>query len=79
MKVIFLTLARVTDIEERGIYSDLMRKFRDEGHQVFIVTAAERRLGQKTALVESHGVKIQNMKTLNVLKTNIMEKSIGCC
>lgn len=77
MKVIFLTLARVTDIEERGIYQDLMRKFRDEGHQVFIVTAAERRLGQKTALVESHGVKILNVKTLNVQKTNIVEKGIG--
>lgn len=77
MNVIFLTLVRITDIEERGIYQDLMRKFRDEGHQVFIVTAAERRLGQETSLVESHGVKILNVKTLNVQKTNIMEKGIG--
>lgn len=77
MNVIFLTLVRITDIEERGIYQDLMRKFRDEGRQVYIVTAAERRLGQETSLVESHGVKILNVKTLNVQKTNIMEKGIG--
>jgi len=77
MNVIFLTLVRISDIEERGIYQDLMRKFRDEGHQVFIVTATERKLGQETSLVESHGVKILNVKTLNVQKTNIVEKGIG--
>jgi hypothetical protein len=77
MNIIFLTLVRILDIEERGIYQDLMRKFRDEGHQVYIVTAAERRLGQDTSLAESHGVKILNVKTLNVQKTNIVEKGIG--
>lgn len=77
MNVVFLTLVRISDIEERGIYQDLMRKFRDEGHQVYIVTAAERRLGQETSLVDSHGGKILNVKTLNVQKTNIVEKGIG--
>lgn len=77
MNIIFLTLVRISDIEERGIYQDLMRKFRDEGHQVYIVTAAERRLGQETSLVDSHGVKILNVRTLNVQKTNIVEKGIG--
>ena len=77
MNVIFLTLVRINDIEGRGIYQDLMRKFRDEGHQVYIVTATERRLGQETSLVESHGVKILNVKTLNIQKTNIVEKGIG--
>lgn len=77
MNVIFLTLVRITDIEERGIYQDLMREFRDEDHNVYIVTAVERRLGQETSFVESHGVNILNVKTLNVQKTNIVEKGIG--
>lgn len=77
MNVIFLTLVRISNIDERHIYADLMREFRDEGHHVYIVTAAERRLGQDTTLVESHGVKILNVKTLNVQKTNIVEKGIG--
>ena len=77
MNVIFLTLVRISNIEERHIYADLMRKFRDEGHHVYIVTAAERRLGLDTTLVDSHGVKILNVKTLNVQKTNIVEKGIG--
>ncbi len=77
MNVIFLTLVRISNIDERHIYADLMREFRDEGHHVYIVTAAERRLGQETSLVDSHGVTILNVKTLNVQKTNIVEKGIG--
>lgn len=77
MNIIFLTLVRISDIEERGIYQDLMRKFRDEGHNVYIVTPYERRMGKPTELVESGGVHILNVKTLNIQKTNIIEKGIG--
>jgi len=77
MNVIFLTLVRINDIEERGIYQDLMRKFRDEGHNVYIVTPCERRLGLQTSLTDSKGVHILNVKTLNVQKTSIVEKGIG--
>jgi glycosyltransferase involved in cell wall biosynthesis len=54
-----------------------MRKFRDEGHNVYIVTPCERSLGLQTSLVKSKGVHILNVKTLNVQKTNIVEKGIG--
>lgn len=77
MNLIFLTLYRFDNIEERKIYPDLMRKFRDEGHQVYIVTPCERRLGLKTSLLESKGVKILNVKTLNIQQTNVVEKGIG--
>ena len=77
MNIIFLTLVRIKDIEERGIYSDLMRKFRDEGHNVYIVTACERRLGLETSLVELHGAHILNVQTCNIQKTNILEKGVG--
>lgn len=77
MNVIFLTLVRISDIEDRGIYQDLMRKFRDEGHNVYIVTPCERRLGLETSLTESKGVHILNVRTLNVQKTSIVEKGIG--
>lgn len=32
-----------------------MRKFRDEEHNVYIVTPCERRLGLETCLTESNG------------------------
>lgn len=64
-------------VEQRGIYTDLMRLFRKEGHNVFIVTLMERRDGRKTCIIEEKGVKILSLRTLNVQKTNVIEKGIG--
>lgn len=64
-------------IEKRGIYTDLMRKFRNEGHNVYIVTPSERRDERKTCVIEEQGVKILSVHTLNVQKTNVIEKGIG--
>lgn len=55
----------------------MMRKFRDEGHQVYIVLPRERRTGKPTALEEQGGVKMLYVRTLNITKTNIVEKGIG--
>ena len=77
MNILFLTLVRIDNILEKGIYTDLMRKFRDEGHSVYIVTPHERRFGKKTELIECDGVKILGVKTLNIQKTNVVEKGIG--
>lgn len=77
MNVIFLTLVRISNIEERGIYQDLMREFRDKGHNAYIVTPCERRLGLKTSLEQSKGVNILSVKTLNLQKTSVIEKGVG--
>lgn len=77
MNIIFLTVSRIRDIKIRGIYTDLMRKFRNEGHQVYIVSPVERQFGLPTALKKEDGVHILNVKTLNVQKTNVVEKGIG--
>lgn len=70
-------MVNVHSIDEHGIYTDLMRKFRDEGHQVTIVTPRERRIGEPTSLKQKDGVKILGVRTLNLQKTNIIEKGLG--
>lgn len=77
MNIIFLTLSNINSIKERGIYADLMRKFRDEGHGVYIVSAAERRTGMNTHMIEVDGINILKVHTLNVQKTNVVEKGVG--
>ena len=77
MNVIFITIGRVVDVEERGIYNDLMRKFRAEGHQVYVVSPRERRFGVKTYVEEKNGVTMLGVKTLNIQKTNVIEKGVG--
>lgn len=67
----------MNDIRSRGIYTDLMRKFRDEGHNVYIVAPVERRYKQPTSLKKEDGIFILQVKTLNIQKTNVIEKGIG--
>lgn len=77
MNVIFLTMPRFSDITVRGIYQDLIRKMRDEGHDVCVVTSHQRSLGLPTELIQKDGIRILGVKTLNLQKTNIIEKGIG--
>ncbi len=70
-------MSNLTEVDSHGIYSDLMRKFRDEGHDVYIVSPRERRTGESTRLYEANGVHILGVRTLNLQKTNVIEKGIG--
>ena len=77
-RIIFLTMSREpANINSRGIYPDLLRKFRDEGFEVYIVMPHERSLGKPTELREENGVHILGVKTLNLQKTSTLEKGIG--
>lgn len=90
MIVLFITLSNINEIMSRGIYTDLIRRFRDDGHIVYIVSPCERRIinsadsadGDDCAdgsswLYEVDGVKILKVRTLNIQKTNVVEKGIG--
>lgn len=77
MNILFLTLVGINSIEDRGIYQDLLRKFRNEGHQLTIVTPVERRKGIPTNYSSKEGVNILQVKTFNITKTNVIEKGIG--
>ena len=77
MNILFLTLNRVSDLSERGIYTDLMREFICHGHRVYMVVPAERRFHESTSIKESCGAQILRVKTLNIQKSNVVEKGIG--
>lgn len=76
MNVLFLTMVSI-DVNNRGIYNDLMRKFKNEGHQVYIVCPVERRIGKKTYLTKEDNVFTLHVRSLNLKKTNVIEKGIG--
>ena len=77
MKILFLTLVKIKNINERGIYTDLLRKFKEEGDEIFVACPSERRDKKPTHLLKEEGVYILNVSTLNLQKTNIIEKGIG--
>lgn len=67
----------IQSIEASGIYTDLMRKFRNEGHNVYIIYPHERRHKLPTKLKSEDRLHTLGVKTLNVTKTNVIEKGIG--
>lgn len=77
MNIVFLTMANMKDVEHPGIYGDLMRKIRNEGHRLYIVSPRERRSGEHTNLSQVDGVHILGVRTLNLQKSSVIEKGVG--
>lgn len=77
MKLLFMTLLDFNSIEERNIYTDLLREFRKHGHEVYVISPVERKQGQETHLIEENGATILKLKIGNTQKTNIIEKGIS--
>lgn len=76
-KILFITIIKIDDINESGIYSDLVSRFAMEGHDITIICPIERRYGSKSRIIYSNGVKIIQVKSLNIQKTNTFEKMIS--
>lgn len=77
MNILFLSVASVDDINARGIYSDLMREFISRRNDVYIASPTERRFGKHTHLIKTDHCQILKVKTLNIQKTNVIEKGLG--
>lgn len=77
MNIIYVTICRITDVNDKDINTDLIRRFRDSGHNVYVVTPRERKFKVKTRLTKQEGVNLLEVKTLNIQKTNVVEKGIG--
>ena len=43
MRVLFLTLLDFSTFDERNLYTDLLREFIKNGHEVYCISPAERR------------------------------------
>ena len=76
MNILFLTTGLFDSIEQHGIYTDLLRTFRNSGHQVYSVSSLERRIGRKTEYKEDNGTYALRVKIGNLTKCGIIEK--GC-
>lgn len=77
MNIVFITLAGIADVDQRGIYPDLIRHFIDSGHHVSVVSPIERKEGQASFSTSRNGHNIIRVRTLNIQKTNFFEKAIG--
>lgn len=77
MNVLFLTLVEISTLGELGIYTDLLREFVKDGHQVHVICPVERRNAAKTTLIREKNAEILRVKTGNITKTSLIEKGIS--
>lgn len=77
MKILFLTIANFNSIEERSIYTDLLRCFRNNGHDVYVVSPNEKRFGRGKEVIHEKGVHILHVPTGDVTSSkNLVKKGI---
>lgn len=77
MNVLFLSLLDFDSLDERNIYTDLLRTFHRNGHNLYVVSPVERRKNQPTRLVETDNATILKLRIGNTQKTNIIEKGLS--
>lgn len=77
MNVLFLTLLAFDSIQERTLYTDLLREFVKNGHHIYAISPVERRENQATHLIEKENATILRLQIGNIQKTNIIEKGIS--
>ncbi len=75
--ILFITLVKIENILERGIYTDLIREFLNNGHTITVLSPFERRENKKTSYIKTERLNYLNVKTFNIQKTNLLEKGIG--
>lgn len=77
MNVLFLTTGRFDSIEQRSLYPDLLREFRNHGHTVYCVSSYEKRVGKETELIEEKGAYSLHVRIGNITKCGLIEKGIS--
>lgn len=77
MNILFLTLGKMDSIEIHALYPDLLRYFRNQQHNVYIMSAYEKRFTKQTVCIDEKGARILRVKVGNLTKCNIIEKGIS--
>lgn len=77
MNILFLTLADFNSLEERTIYTDLLREFAKRGNKVYVISPVEKKYHKKTRLIEDKYGKILKLEIGNTQKTGVIEKGIS--
>lgn len=78
MRILFLTLASFRSLNEKNIYTDLLREFVKNGHHVYAVSPIERNQKEETKLIKEENAVILRLKIGNTQKTgSVIEKGIS--
>lgn len=77
MNILFLSIGRLDNISDRGIYTDLLRELKSRGHKLYVCCGRQRREGKPTECTEEDGVTFVRTRTGNLTMSNPIEKGIA--
>lgn len=77
MNVLFLSLEVFKSINEKNIYTDLLREFEKNGHKVYSISPIEKKTQGKTEIIREKNSTLLRLKIGNIQKTNLIEKGIS--
>lgn len=77
MKVLYIS-STMAGIHNKSIYSDLLNEFNQNGHEVHVMYAREKRLNLETEVYSKNGIEYLGIKTGDITKnTNFINKGIS--
>lgn len=78
MNILFLTLSKMEDINQRGIYTDLVRELSNKGINMYVVSPRQKRENLQTELSIQDNINILKVKTGNITATkSFIEKGMS--
>lgn len=78
MNILFLTLSKMEDINQRGIYTDLVKELSERGINIYVVSPRQKRENLPTELTKIDNINILKVRTGNITSTkSFIEKGIS--
>ena len=78
MNILFLTLSSFEDVNERGLYTDLIREISKKEINIYIVSPRQRREGLPTEIYRQDNINILKVRTGNITAVkSYIEKGIS--
>lgn len=77
MKILFLSIGQLKSLEQKGIYTDLLRQFVANDHIIYVVSPREKRLDLPTECIRKGSANFLWVRTGNITKTNLLEKGVS--
>ena len=77
MNVVYLTFSSNINLDSGGVHIDLVKEFRNQGHNIYVVCPLERRLRKSTCFEKIGNILVLRTWTLNLKNTNLIEKGLG--
>lgn len=75
--ILYLTLLKIDNLNQRGLYTDLVRELSHRGLNVYVVCPRQRRLGLSTEVLVDGNVHLLQVRTGNITTANMIEKGLS--